>query len=160
MRRAIATATLWGLALLPMVVPVTAAEEAPATKDDEQAEATPAAEHIEVQHILISFKGRLPGKNITRTLDEAKGLAARVLERAKGGEDFGELVKEFSNDDYPGIYRMANKGVEAVAGEFKRGGMVQGFGDVSFGLAVGEIGVADYDTRKSPYGWHIVKRLK
>jgi parvulin-like peptidyl-prolyl isomerase len=38
--------------------------------------------------------------------------------------------------------------------------MVPAFGDAGFPLKVGEIGMASYDSTKSPYGWHIVKRLK
>jgi len=36
--------------------------------------------------------------------------------------------------------------------------MVRGFGDVSFGLEVGEFGIADFDPQASPYGWHVIKR--
>ena len=38
--------------------------------------------------------------------------------------------------------------------------MVGCFGDVSFSLAVGEIGMCDFEPKGSPYGWHIIKRLK
>ncbi|KAA3604975.1 MAG: hypothetical protein DWQ01_20440 [Planctomycetota bacterium] len=38
--------------------------------------------------------------------------------------------------------------------------MVQAFGDVSFNLKVGEVGMAAYDLRLSRFGWHIIKRLK
>jgi parvulin-like peptidyl-prolyl isomerase len=38
--------------------------------------------------------------------------------------------------------------------------MVPAFGEVGFALAPGEIGMAPYDARKSPYGWHIIKRLE
>jgi parvulin-like peptidyl-prolyl isomerase len=43
---------------------------------------------------------------------------------------------------------------------FKRSGMVAAFGDVGWRLEVGEYGVAPFDARTSPYGWHIIKRLK
>ena len=38
--------------------------------------------------------------------------------------------------------------------------MVKGFGDVSFSLKVGEIKMADYDVKASPYGFHIIKRVR
>ena len=38
--------------------------------------------------------------------------------------------------------------------------MVPAFGNVGFKLAVDEIGVADYDPTTSPYGWHVIKRVK
>ena len=43
---------------------------------------------------------------------------------------------------------------------YPRKDMAQAFGDVSFSLAVDEIGIASYDKSKSKYGWHIIKRLK
>jgi parvulin-like peptidyl-prolyl isomerase len=38
--------------------------------------------------------------------------------------------------------------------------MVKAFGDVSFALPVGGVGVATYDAVASPYGWHVIKRLE
>lgn len=123
--------------------------------------------HITVQHILISSRGRLPGKRITRTKDEAAALAQEVLDKAKAGEDFDALVQEFTDDAHPGIYRMANRGQEADPNNgdparriMPRGGMVPAFGNVGFTLEVGEVGMSDFDLETSPYGWHIIKRLK
>ena len=45
----------------------------------------PTAEHIKLQHILIAFAGKVPGKNVTRTQDEARALAHQILNRAKKG---------------------------------------------------------------------------
>jgi hypothetical protein len=38
--------------------------------------------------------------------------------------------------------------------------MVAAFGDVGFKLEVDSIGMSVFDAQKSPYGWHIIKRLK
>lgn len=126
--------------------------------------ATPAAakeaDHITIQHVLIGFVGSVPAKNITRTQDEAKKLAENVLARAKKGEDFDALVKQYTDDSPPGIYSMSNNGVAPAQGEYARSGMVPAFGDAGFPLNVGEFGMATYDKTRSPYGWHIVKRLK
>ena len=122
----------------------------------------PAAEpdHITIQHVLIGYQGSVPGKNITRTMEEAKKLAHEIYDRAKKGEDFDALVKQYTDDSPPGIYSMSNKGVAPAQGEYARGGMVPAFGDAGFPLKVGEIGIAEYDKTRSPYGWHIVKRIK
>jgi parvulin-like peptidyl-prolyl isomerase len=118
------------------------------------------AEHIKLQHILISFTGKVPGKNITRTQDEARALAHQILDRAKKGEDFDSLVRTYTDDRAPGIYGLANSGVTPGEGEFSRDRMVPAFGEVGFSLAPGEIGIAEYDPVKSPYGWHVIKRLE
>jgi parvulin-like peptidyl-prolyl isomerase len=57
---------------------------------------------------------------------------------------------------------MANAGVEpdSAKEEYSRTRMVKGFGDMSFSLAVGEVGLAPYDPASSKYGWHIIKRLE
>ena len=59
-----------------------------------------------------------------------------------------------------GPYTMPNHGVKPGPGELPRGEMATNFGNVSFKLAVGEIGVADYDSLNSPFGFHIIKRVK
>jgi len=118
------------------------------------------AEHIQVQHILIAFSGTLPGKNVTRTQDEAKKLAYDILARAKKGEDYDAMVKQYTDVSAPGIYAMSNRGVQPAQGEYPREGMVPAFGDVGFKLKVGEFGIADYDPKTSRYGYHIIKRVK
>ena len=125
-------------------------------------------EHITVQHILIGFKdaigfqGNAPPKAAARTQDEAKKLAYDLLSKAKSGDDFDKLVADNTDDSPPGIYSMANNGVtpDQASKEYPRGGMVPAFGNVGFALKVGEIGISDYDPSTSPYGWHIIKRLK
>jgi peptidyl-prolyl cis-trans isomerase D len=119
-------------------------------------------QRVEVQHILISFKGAIPDDRVTRTREEAEALAKDIFARAKANEDFDALVKEYTDDQHPGIYRMSNIGIspDAVSKEYPREKMVKAFGDVSFSLKVGEIGMTHYDPTASKYGWHIIKRLK
>lgn len=138
-----------------------AAQTAPPTQK-------PAGEpdRITVQHILISFQGSagtVPG--VTRTQVAAKALAEALLVQARQGADFGALVKQHTDDSPPGIYRMANFGIEPILSppskkEYARARMVAAFGDVGFKLKAGEIGLAVYDPVKSKYGWHIIKRLE
>ncbi len=124
------------------------------------AEAPATVERVEVQHILIGFEGSLPGKLVKRSQQEAEALAKTALERAQKGEPFEALVKELSDDQVPGIYGMSNLGVAPQGSEFPREQMVPSFGDAAFSLNPGEIGMAPYDSQKSPFGWHIIKRLK
>ena len=123
--------------------------------------------HITVQHVLIGFEGSIQGKNVTRSRQEARVLAHEILTRAQSGEDFGKLVENFTDDSPPGIYHLANHGQpsdmspkEVADKVFPRGSMVPAFGDVGFPLDVDEVGMSEYDMQSSPYGWHIVKRLK
>jgi len=116
---------------------------------------------ITVQHVLISFEGSERSEQ-KRTKAEAEKLAFEIINRAKNGEDFEKLMKEFSNDPGGGTYTLVNDGVSAnqSAGEYDRHGMVPAFGDVGFRISVGEVGLADYDAKTSPFGLHIIKRIK
>jgi hypothetical protein len=115
-------------------------------------------ERITLQHILIAFAGT--GTRATRTRDEAATVATETMARARRGEPFDALVRELTDDAFPGIYQLCNSGIAPQAeGEYPRGAMVPAFGDVGFALAPGEIGMASFDPRTSPFGWHIIKRI-
>jgi hypothetical protein len=115
---------------------------------------------IEVQHILISFRGIPRGPaGVTRTREEAEALAAEVYAEVQAGADFTALMQEHSDDKgSAGIYRMSQN--PKVPAEWERKGMVAAFGDVGWRLAVGEVGIAPYDEQKSKFGWHLIKRLQ
>jgi parvulin-like peptidyl-prolyl isomerase len=117
----------------------------------------PAA--ITVKHVLISFAGT-PRTRATRTKEEAERLAYEVLAKAKKGDDFDALMKAHSDDPGPGTYGMANAGVEPEGEESPRSGMVRAFGDVGFRIEVGEVGFASHDPETSPFGYHVIKRVK
>lgn len=116
-------------------------------------------DRIEIQVILISFKG-VKGVKATRSMEEARELAAKVLEQGKGGADFQLLVDLHSEPAVhtPGVYGVSNFGVTPTGNEKARAPGV--LGDVAFKLQVGEVGMAEYDARKNPAGWWIVKRVK
>ena len=137
----------------------TGTEQTPPTDTADKKE---EPDYITVQHILVGFEGTVPGKNITRNQVEAKLLAEDLFKRVQAGEDFDELVKQYSDDKFPGIYKMANFDVPAdmSQGVFSRGGMVRAFGDVGFPLEVGGVGLAEYDPATSQFGWHIIKRVE
>lgn len=122
------------------------------------ARAEAADDLVEVQHILISFRGIPRGPSATRSREEAEVLAGDVYARVLAGEDFAALQKQYSDDAGDGIYGMSQN--PKVPAEWPRKGMVAAFGDVGWRLAVGEVGVAAYDAKVSPFGWHLIKRLK
>jgi hypothetical protein len=117
-------------------------------------------QYITVQHCLIGFQGSVPGKGITRSKEQAQKLAEEIFKRAKSGADFAAIVKEYTDDSPPGIYKMANRRVPVSRGVYSRDGMVPAFGDTGFPLEVGAYGLASFDPVKSPFGWHIVKRIE
>lgn len=119
-----------------------------------------SATDVQVQHLLISFAGT--GTLAQRTKAEAEKLAAELFAKVNAGADFDALVKANTDDSHPGIYTMVSKQSreDRSTNVFFRGGMVPAFGNTGWRLKVGEIGVAAYHSSDSPFGWHIVKRLK
>lgn len=115
------------------------------------------AQEIQVQHLLISFNSAgIPG--ISRTQEEAEALAGELLQAIQGGADFDPLVKQHTDDSHPGVYGMTTG--KPAGGVYARSGMVAAFGDIGWRLELGEVGVAGFDPRTSPYGWHLIRRLK
>jgi len=108
------------------------------------------ATRVRVQHLLVAFQGAPMVMGVTRTREQAEQLTADLLKRIQDGEEFAELVEEYSSDQPPGVYEMTTA---------TRATMQPAFGDVAWRLTVGEVGVAPHDPERSPYGWHIIKRL-
>ena len=106
---------------------------------------------VKVQHVLVAFVGAKRGSESKRTFEEARTKAEQLLQQARGGADFAALVKENSDDDGPGIYTLAQDNRDDYA---------RHFADVAFRLAVGEIGVTPFHGSKSPFGFHVIKRLE
>jgi hypothetical protein len=138
-------------AAAPAESPKPANQDMDAANKELMAKPEQPVESIEIQHILIAFQGAPRMKGITRSKDEAKALAQKVFAEALAGGDFDTLVKQHTNDSAPGIYPL---------NQTSRKGMVKSFGDVGWRLKVGEVGVAVWDEKASPFGWHIIKRLK
>jgi hypothetical protein len=108
-------------------------------------------DHVKLQHVLLAFVGAKRGSESGHTMEEARALASDVLARARAGEDFTALMQQYSGDDGPGTYTLTQD---------DRATYAQHFGDVGFRLQVGEIGVAPYHHVKSPFGWHVIKRIE
>ena len=117
-------------------------------------------DRVVVQHFLIAFEKSVKGKEIERSKKEAGKLAEELYQRALDGEDFDALVKEYTDDSYPGIMRLTNKGAPLRSDSRTRDEVVFGFGDMAFTLELGEIGIVNYGFSASPYGWHVIKRLE
>jgi peptidyl-prolyl cis-trans isomerase C len=99
-------------------------------------------ERVRAGHILI---------RVAKTDDEEKKKRARakaenILKSIKGGEDFGKLATEFSDDK-----GSRDKGGDL--GFFPRGKTVPAFDRAAFELQAGDVS----DIVETKYGYHIIK---
>jgi peptidyl-prolyl cis-trans isomerase C len=135
-------------------LPIVLARELNITITDEQAKKfyqdNPAKfeqpEMVRVAHILIGTKDRTTGADLT---DEQKAAKMKqiqdLLKRARAGEDFSKLAKEYSED--PG---SKDNGGEYT---FPRGQMMPEFEAAAFSLNTNQVS----DVVTTPYGYHIIK---
>jgi len=108
---------------------------------------------VMVQHVLVSWKdapaskrGRVDPRAATRTKADADKLATDIMAKAKAGADFKDLMKQYSED--PGSKDGKPYEVSTDAP------LVDSFKKLSLRLKEGEVGLV-----KSPFGWHIIKRI-
>lgn len=106
---------------------------------EEKVKANEANEQRQAQHILITVDGK------TKDADALKKIQD-IEKRARAGEDFAALAKEFSQD--PGS--VASGGDLGYAG---RGQFVPEFEKALFDLKAGEISAPV----KTQYGYHLIK---
>lgn len=111
-------------------------------------EAGPAT--IGASHVLVMHRAseRVP-PTVTRTREEARARIDDVLRRARAGQDFAALAREFS--DEPGAATSGGS-----LGTFGRGSMVPPFERAAFALTVGQIS----DVVETGFGFHVIKRLQ
>jgi parvulin-like peptidyl-prolyl isomerase len=94
-----------------------------------------------VRHILLLTQGKTEAEktDIRKKMED-------ILSRAKKGEDFAELAKQYTEDttsrDGGGLYE-----------DFEHGKMVKPFEDAAFSVPVGEVS----DIVETTYGYHILK---
>jgi parvulin-like peptidyl-prolyl isomerase len=136
----------------PPQLPHSATGSSHGSDDDDTFAEAPAKneEKIAARHLLVQYVGSLrAGPGIVRTKEEARKRAEEALTRAKAGEDFAVLVKEYS--DEPGA---AERGGDL--GRFDRRQMVKAFADAAFGLEVGGIS----NVVETQFGFHVIQRTE
>lgn len=108
---------------------------------DEHQEEFAQPELVTASHILLRTQGKTEEEKA-----QIRQKMEGILQRARAGEDFAALAKEYSED--PG---SKDRGGEYT---FPRGQMVKPFEDAAFSLQNGQIS----DIVETQFGYHIIKR--
>ena len=126
-----------------------------AVSDDILARA-PETSKATVKHILVSW-GDLIRANprrltdpraMNRTRAQAELLALEVLDKARAGDDFNQLMSKFSEDPVTG--RLGAPIEVRPTGQLE-----PGFQALGLRLHVGEVGIC-----QTAYGFHVVQRVQ
>ena len=96
---------------------------------------------VSARHILFKLSQEAPPEEEKKVREKARG----VLERARQGEDFASLAREYSEGP------TGKDGGDL--GTFTSGQMVKSFEEAAFKMKPGEIS----DLVRTPFGYHIIK---
>lgn len=145
----LATSPSWIGGGLAVSAPARAAEE-DASFDRERAIVASQPHEIGAKHILIMHsQSKARPDAVTRSREEARQLAQKVLLEIRGGASFEQMITRYS--DEPGA---AERGGDL--GVFERTLMVKPFSDAAFALKVNEVS----EVVETQYGFHIIKRTE
>jgi len=96
---------------------------------------------VEARHILLKVDPQANPEDVAKV----KARIEDILQKARDGQDFAELAKQFSEGP--------SKDKGGHLGTFRREAMVKPFSDKAFSMKAGEIS----DPVKTQFGWHIIK---
>jgi NIMA-interacting peptidyl-prolyl cis-trans isomerase 1 len=145
----LASSPEWTGGGLATLAPARAAE-VEAAEERERARIARQPKEVGARHILVMHeKSRDRPDNIKRTREEALRRTQECLVKVRSGEDWGKLVKEYS--DEPGAGER-----DGSIGVFGRGQMVKAFSDAAFDLRVGQVS----EVVETPYGFHVIQRTQ
>ncbi len=103
---------------------------------------------VSASHVLLAWSGSVPDTTVTRSREEALGLAEAVMDSLDAGMPFEVAASRYS--DCP----SGTAGGDL--GEFARGVMTPAFEEAAFALSPGEVS----EVVETPFGYHLIMRTE
>ncbi|MEE8105054.1 MAG: FG-GAP-like repeat-containing protein [Planctomycetota bacterium] len=123
----------------------------------------PGERRIVVRQILVRFKG-LPRAATTRTREEARKLASRIVEKLRAGGDFEALQREHDETKSAGgdsLLRIQTMPVTAAdTGWIRSTRLPRAVSRTALSLDVGEVALCEFHKAEAPDGYHVLIRTK
>jgi peptidyl-prolyl cis-trans isomerase NIMA-interacting 1 len=105
---------------------------------------------VTVKHVLVKYKGsKNADPKITRSREAACLRAVEARDKVRGGADFAEVVREYS--DEPGAATR-----EGSIGAVERKDVLKPFADAAFELAAAQLS----DVVETEFGFHVILRTQ
>jgi hypothetical protein len=110
-----------------------------------------SGDKISVWHLVVTFEGTplATNRGIHRTQGQALARAREAVSRARKGENFEQLVAEYSDEPPTSPTKGRIEG-------FTRGLALKSFGDAAFALKPGEFS----EPVLTSLGYHVIERTK
>lgn len=105
---------------------------------------------VEARHVLVQYKGSWHAlAEVTRTKEDAFGLAEQARERLKKGEEFRAVLLAYTDS-------ADVKARQGVLGVLDRDTAMRAIAQPAHALKVGEYS----EVVESPFGFHVIQRTK
>ena len=118
---------------------------------------------VVVRHIFLPWAGAKAAEaaGTTRTRQEAFALAREIVRKVRAGAAFGDLVKRYhARTGYPS--EMTIDAIPGREGERRllAAKLPRALARLAFALDKGEAGIVEWHRKDSPFGYHVLLRIK
>jgi len=130
--------------------PASPAEQCFATAGAKRTRRPDEPAKIGARHVLVKYKGSKRAEDsITRTREEACLRAMAARDKIRGGADFDEVVRDYSDEA-----GAATRG--GSVGTVERGDLAEPFADAAFELDLNQLS----DVVETDFGFHVILRTE
>jgi len=120
------------------------------------------ARRVVIRQIHIPWAGAQGNPKTSLSREEAAKIAAECIAAAKAGTPFASLTDRhhYTESTFEPTMTLVAPPTRPAAGELSAKAVPRALRELAFGLDVGEVGLCEFHETESPYGFHIVQRVR